>query len=274
MDIDIEVVCKTASRGVAMLRRFIGIGLACLVWASASVGAQTPPTVAAASDLKFALEEVAAQFRRDTGHELRLVFGSSGHFYAQILQGAPFQMFMSADEDFVFKLADAGKTRDRGRLYALGRIGILVPQGSPLKADGQLRDVAAALRDGRLQRFAIANPEHAPYGARAKEALQHAGLWSALQPHLVYGENISQAAQFVTSGAAQAGIVALSLARAPSVARRGQFELIPESWHQPLRQRMVLMKDAPPALEAFYDYLIRPPAQAIMSRYGFELPKE
>ncbi len=236
--------------------------------------AQTPPTLAAASDLKFAVEEVAAQFERDTGHKLRLVFGSSGNFYAQILQGAPFQMFMSADEDFVFKLADAGKTRDRGRLYAIGRIGILVPQGSPLKADGQLKDLAAALQDGRVKRFAIANPEHAPYGMRAREALQHAGLWAAIEPRLVYGENISQAAQFATSGSAQGGIVAQSLALAPSVARLGRFELIPQDWHQPLRQRMVLMKNAPPALQAFYDYLAEPAAQAIMTRYGFQMPRE
>ena len=130
--------------------------------------AQTVPTLAAASDLKFAIEEVAAQFEKETGNKLRLVFGSSGNFYSQILQGAPFQMFMSADEDFVFKLADANKTMDRGRAYALGRIGIIVPYGSALKADGELKDVAAALKDGRLQKFAIANPEHAPYGARAK----------------------------------------------------------------------------------------------------------
>lgn len=231
-------------------------------------------TLAAASDLKFAVEEVATRFERETGHKLRLVFGSSGNFHAQILQGAPFQMFMSADEDFVFKLADAGRTRDRGRLYALGRIGLLVPHGSPLKADGELKDLAAALRDGRLQKFAIANPEHAPYGMRAREALQHAGLWNALQGRLVFGENVSQAAQFATSGSTQGGIVARSIALAPGMAQRGQFALIPAAWHRPLRQRMVLTKDAPPALRAFYEYLGTPPAQAILQRHGFEMPTE
>lgn len=257
-----------------MRRGFALVLIVALVMVAPLAPAQTPPTLAAASDLKFAVEEVAAQFERDTGQRLRLVFGSSGNFYAQILQGAPFQMFMSADEDFVYKLADAGKTRDRGRLYAVGRIGIMVPHGSPLKADGQLQDLAAALKDGRVKRFAIANPEHAPYGTRAKEALQRAGLWADIEPRLVYGENISQAAQFATSGSAQGGIIALSLALAPSVARLGQFELIPQEWHQPLRQRMVLMKDAPPALVAFYDYLSQPSAQTIMKRYGFEMPRE
>lgn len=231
------------------------------------------PTVAAASDLKFALEELAAQFEKDTGHRLRLIFGSSGNFYSQILQGAPFHLFMSADEDFVFRLADAGRTLDRGRIYALGRIGILVPKGSALNADGELRDLAQALQDGRVRRFAIANPEHAPYGMRAREALQHVGLWQAIEPRLVLGENISQAAQFATSGSTQGGIVAQSLALAPSVARLGDFALIPQSWHRPLTQRMVLMKGAPEGARAFYDYLATPAAQAVMRRYGFELPR-
>lgn len=236
--------------------------------------AQTVTTLAAASDLKFAIEEIAARFEKDTDNKLRLVFGSSGHFKTQILQGAPFHMFMSADENFVFQLADAGKTEDRGRAYAVGRIGIMVPPGSSLKADGEFKDLAAALKDGRLLKFAIANPEHAPYGARAKEALQHAGLWEAIQGKLVFGENVSQAAQFATSGSAQGGVIAYSLARAPAMKNLGSFALIPETWHQPLKQRMVLLKGAPPAARAFYDYLSTPGAQDIMVRYGFVMPKE
>jgi molybdate transport system substrate-binding protein len=237
-------------------------------------GAQPLPTVAAASDLKFALEEVAAQFERRTGQRLRLVFGSSGTFYTQLLQGAPFGMFMSADEEFVFKLADAGLTRDRGRLYAHGRIGIFVPHGSPLRVNGELRDLAAALRDGRLRRFAIAHPGHAPYGARAREALQAAGLWQQIEPKLVLGENVSQAAQFAASGSAQGGIIALSLARAPAVAALGNFALIAPHLHRPLAQRMVLLKGAPPALVAFHDHLVQPAAQEVMVRYGFAMPPQ
>ena len=115
---------------------------------------------------------------------------------------------------------------------------------------------------------------HAPYGARAKEALQHAGLWNAIQGKLVLGENISQTAQFATSGSTQGGVIALSLALAPAVAKLGTFQLIPESWHQPLKQRMVLIKDAPDAARAFYDYLSTPGAQEIMVRYGFAMPRE
>ena len=230
------------------------------------------PTVAAAADLKFALEEIVIQFERETGLKIRLVFGSSGTFLAQLLQGAPFHLFMSADEAFVFKLADAGKTRDRGRLYGFGRIGIIVPHGSTVKADPELKDLAAALRDGRLKRFAIANPEHAPYGARAREALTALGLWDAIRPRLVFGENIAQAAQFATSGSTQGGIIALSLAQAPALGSLGSFALIPERLHQPLAQRMVLLKNAPAAIVSFHDYLESPAAQLIMSRYGFTRP--
>jgi molybdate transport system substrate-binding protein len=259
------------------LRRRIALAVTAIALAGASglpLKAQSLPTVAAASDLKFAIEEVAAQFEKQTGQKLRLVFGSSGHFKTQILQGAPFDLFMSADEAFVFALADAGKTEDRGRAYAVGRIGIIVPPGSPLKPDGQLRDLASALKDGRLRKFAIANPDHAPYGARAREALQHAGLWDAIRPSLVLGENISQAAQFATSGSTQGGIIALSLALAPAVASTGSFELIPQHWHQPLKQRMVLVKGAPPGARAFYEYLSTPAAQQVMVRHGFAMPTD
>ena len=228
--------------------------------------------VAAASDLKFALEELSARYKKQTGQNITLVFGSSGQFTTQILQGAPFQIFMSADENFVYKLSDAGKTADRGKLYAIGRIGVFTPNGSPLKADGSLKDLAASLQDGRLQKLAIANPEHAPYGERAKQVLQNAGLWSAVQSKLILGENISQAAQFALSGSAQAGIIAQSLAVAPAFTGKGRFDLIDAKNHQALIQRMVLIKPVSAAAQSFYDYLGSAPAQAVLSRYGFAVP--
>ena len=232
------------------------------------------PTIAAASDLKFAVEEIAAKFSDDTGREVSLVFGSSGNFYRQIMQGAPFQMFLSADQDFVFKLAEAGKTLDRGVLYAIGRIVLIVPNGSPLRPDGRLEDLAAALADGRVKKFAIANPAHAPYGQRAEEVLQRAGLWTQIQDKLVIGEDVSQAAQFATSGSAQGGIIAYSLALAPALAKLGNFALIPEAWHTPLKQRMVLLKGAEATAQIFYRYLQQPAARKIMQKYGFALPGE
>jgi len=232
------------------------------------------PVVAAASDLQFALVDVAEAFKRETGQEVRLTFGSSGNFARQIRQGAPFQVYFSADEAYVEQLARDGFTRGAGELYAVGRIVLIAPRGSPLKADGSLADLRAALADGRLDKFAIANPEHAPYGKRAEEALRHAGLWDAIKDKLVLGENVSQAAQFATSANAQGGIIAYSLALSPRVSALGSYELIPEAWHQPLRQRMALLKNAGAVAEGFYEFASKPAARAIFRSYGFVLPGE
>jgi len=232
------------------------------------------PVIAAASDLQFALEEVAGAFRADTGAAVRLTMGSSGNFARQIRQGAPFEMYLSADEAYVLDLARDGFTRDDGDLYAVGRLVIVTPHGSPLAPDGTLADLEAALADGRVTRFAIANPEHAPYGRRAEEALRHRGLWETIRPRLVLGENVSQAAQFATSADTQGGIVAYSLALSPRLAGRSRHALIPEAWHTPLRQRMALLANAGPVAERFYAYLRQPAARAILRKYGFVLPGE
>ena len=236
--------------------------------------ADEAPVVAAAADLRFALAEIAKAFTADTGLTVRLSLGSSGNFARQIRQGAPFQMYLSADEAYVLDLARDGFTRDAGALYAVGRIVIITPHGSPLKADGSLDDLKAALADGRLARFAIANPEHAPYGRRAEEALRHRGLWDAVRPKLVLGENVGQAAQFATSANAQGGIIAYSLALAPQVAALGRYQPIPGGWHSPLRQRMVLLKNWRPVAGRFYAYVQQPAARAIFRKYGFVLPGE
>jgi molybdate transport system substrate-binding protein len=238
------------------------------------LAAQNAPVVAAASDLQFALEEIAAKFRTDTGRDVRLSFGSSGNFTRQLLQGAPFEMFLSADEGFVFQLADAGKTLDRGTLYAEGRIVLFAPRNSTLKVDAKLDDLRAALSDGRLQRFAIANPEHAPYGRAAEQVLKGQGVWDAIRPKLVLGENVSQTAQFASTGAAQGGIFAYSLALSPSVGGLGAYVLLPSEWHAPLLQRMVLMKSADETAQAFYHFVQQPAARAIFRKYGFLLPGE
>ncbi|MFN4015568.1 MAG: molybdate ABC transporter substrate-binding protein [Reyranella sp.] len=232
------------------------------------------PVVAAASDLQFAVEEIAAAFKSETGMEVRLSMGSTGNFARQIREGAPFQIFMAADEKFIFDLHRNGFTRNQGDLYAVGRVVIMVPHGSTLAVDGKLDSLATALAAGKISRFAIANPDHAPYGMRAREALQHKGLWDKLQPFVVLGENVSQAAQFALSGNAQGGIIAYSLALAPNIKARGNYELIPEDWHQPLRQRMVLLKNAGPVAEKFYAYINGPSAREIMKRYGFVLSGE
>lgn len=231
------------------------------------------PTVAAASDLKFALEEIAAAFTAASGKPVKLAFGSSGNFARQIRQGAPFEMFLSADESFVESLARDGLARDAGDLYAVGRIVFFAPTGSPLEPDSALNALKAALESGRVRRFAIANPEHAPYGRAAREALETAGLWTAIQKRLVLGENVSQAAQFATTGGADGGIFAYSLALSPAIRRLGRFVLIPESMHRPLRQRMALLRTAGPTAEAFYAFVKGADARRIFDRYGFVLPR-
>lgn len=230
------------------------------------------PAIAAASDLKFALDEIAQSFSKETGKTVRIAYGSSGNFVTQIKNGAPFQMFLSADEDYVFRLAKDGLTRNEGSLYAVGRIVLFAGTASAVQVDEKLKGLAMFVQEGKLQRFAIANPDHAPYGRRAEEALKKAGLWDAVKPKLVLGENISQAAQFAVSGSADAGIIALSLAMAPQMARLGRYAVIPESWHAPLNQRMVLLKNAGDVAHAFYAYLQQPAARAVFNRYGFTLP--
>jgi molybdate transport system substrate-binding protein len=252
-------------------RRLLGWALLFCVSAATAQGA---PTIAAASDLKFALDEVVAAFHRDTGQAVRVTYGASGNLFRQIAQGAPFELFLSADEGFVFQLADAQLTPDRGVLYAQGRLVVFAPHASTIGIDGGLAGVRQGLRDGRIRRFAIANPEHAPYGRAAREALHSAGLWDAVQPTLVLGENVAQAAQFAASGSAQAGLFAHSLALAPALAAAGRSALVPEHLHAPLRQRMVLTRRAGDVARSLYAWLQQPQARGILKRHGFALPGE
>ena len=259
-----------------ILRRGFGVAAALLALGVTILAhAQTqPPVIAGASDLQFALTEIAAGFRADTGQELRLSLGSSGNITRQIEQGSPAELFLSADEAFIFRLADGGHTRDRGELYAIGRIVLFTPPGSQLRTEGGMAAIQEALESGRITRFAIANPEHAPYGRAAEEALRSAGLWERIRPTLVLGENVSQAAQFALAGGSQGGIVAYSLVLAPALQGRGTYALLPDTLHEPLRQRMVLTRRAGPVAESLYAYMQQPAAREIMRCYGFVLPGE
>lgn len=234
--------------------------------------------VAAASDLKFVLALLLAQFQRETAIRVEASFGSSGNFARQIRQGLPVDLFMSADESWVEQLAQAGFTRnqvsaaglvrDRGVIYAHGRIALYVPRASTLGLDPALAGLRAGWK--QVEKFALANPEHAPYGRAAREALEKLGMWELVKPKLVLGENIAQTTQFVATGAAQAGITALSLALAPEVARHGRHVALPADLHAPLRQRMVLTHSAAPQAQQLYDFLQTASARALLTRYGFE----
>jgi molybdate transport system substrate-binding protein len=259
---------------MARLRRRAALAVPLLAVPVAPRARADAPVIAGAADLTFALAEIAARFEAEGNGRVRLSMGSSGNVARQIEQGAPYQMFVSADEGFVFRLAERGLTRDRGDLYAIGRIVIFIPPHSDLRPDGTLADLRAAIEGSRLRRFAIANPEHAPYGVAAMQALRSRGLWDGIQRALVLGENVAQAAQFATTGNSQGGIIAHALALAPAMAPLGRFALIPEEWHAPLRQRMVLLRNAGPVAERFYAYMREAPAREIMARHGFVLPGE
>ena len=256
-----QVICGIVSTSV--------LGAVSLAGARVSLSARERPIVAAAASLRFALREAADAFARDTGSSVRLSFASSGNLARQIRQGAPFALFLSADEDYVGALAGDGFTVDEGVLYALGRLVLFAPAGSPVEVDAKLSGLKEALKRGDIHRFAIANPEHAPYGRAAREVLRHAGVWSALQSKLVLGENVSQAAQFAVSGSCEGALIAQSLAMVPGVSGRGTFTAVPARWHKPLRQRMVMLPGAGAVARDFYAYLQGAQAGEIFARHGF-----
>jgi molybdate transport system substrate-binding protein len=253
--------------------RLVGF-IALLLCAAEPVRAQKAPIVAAASDLRFALESIAERFTAESRQRIELVFGSSGTLTRQAIDGAPFELFLSADEAFVETLAGAGLTRDGGTLYAVGRVVIFAPHGSPLKVDERMEGLRNLVARGGVTRFAIANPEHAPYGRAAEAALRAIGLWESVKPSLVLGENIAQAAQFARTGNAVGGMLAYSLVLAPPLREQGTYALIPDSLHPPLRQRMVLLKRAGETAQRFHRYLQQPAAREILRKYGFAVPQD
>jgi molybdate transport system substrate-binding protein len=228
-------------------------------------------TVAAAADLTFAFKEVAAQFQQQSTDQLRISFGSSGNFFSQIKNGAPFDVFFAADVQYPQKLAAAGLI-EPGTIYeyAAGKIVIWVPAASKLDLTRGLN----VLLDPGMHKIAIANPEHAPYGRAAVAALQHDGIYDRVKARVVMGEDISQTAQFVQSGNADAGILALSLALAPPMKERGRFVIIPPSAYPPIIQAACVIR-ATRHLELakrFLELMKRPATVAKMEEYGFVLP--
>lgn len=227
--------------------------------------------IVAAADLRFAMDEILDQFRLAYPDQpVEVIYGSSGRFRAQIEHGAPFDLYFSADIAYPEALYAADLVHGEVIPYALGRI-VLWSDREDASAL-RLND----LRDERFRRIAIANPRHAPYGARAKEALQASELWDTLEPRLVYGENIMHTLQLVQSGAAEIGIVALALAKSPVIEAQGGYYLIDDSLHEPLYQGFVITQRAADnaTAQAFADFIGRTESREIMQRYGFVLPDE
>ncbi len=226
--------------------------------------------IAAAADLQFALVEVKAAFAKARpGVEVAITYGSSGTFHAQLMNKAPFDLFLSADLSYPRKLVEAGLADGSTEfLYSRGRLVLWVPKASPIPV-AQLG--MKALLHPAAKKVAIANPRHAPYGRAAEAALAKFSLLEAVQPRLVFGENIGQTAQFVQTGAADIGILALSLAKAPVMAASGRFWELPEDAHPPLDQSGVILNHARNRTDAlaFRAFMQSPPAVEILRRYGF-----
>lgn len=242
-------------------------------------GCERPPAaaparvrVAAASDLKFALDDLLVAFRAARPDvEVEAVYGSSGNFYAQLSHRAPFDLFLSADVDLARRLADAGLSDGPPFPYAYGRLAVWAPRASPL--DVEALGLRAAAAPG-VRAVAIANPQHAPYGRAAEEALRAAALLEAVAPRLVLGDNVAQTAQFVDSGSADVGIIALSLALAPGLRDRGKHGVVPEDAHAPLAQGGVVLRWAqdPAAARDLAAFLTGAAGRDLLARYGFGLP--
>lgn len=228
-------------------------------------------TVAAAADLKFAMDEIVITFKKaNSGDEIDVIYGSSGKFHTQIQQGAPYDLYFSADISFPRELAKNGFSASEVKPYAFGRI---VLWSASLDAT---KMTLSSLTDPKITRIAIANPKHAPYGKRAEEALRASNLWDQVEPKLVYGENISHTAQLVQTKNAQVGIIALALAINSELASKGGYWLIPDNMHEPLEQGFIITKEgANNALaKRFADYMGGKPARAVMTKYGFVLPED
>jgi len=229
-------------------------------------------TVAAAADLNYALKDLAARFEKKSGDKITLSFGSSGNLFSQIQSGAPYDLFFAADEQYPQKLAAAG-LMDSGslRTYAIGHLVLWVP--SSVGLDPRQRKMDILLQPSVL-RIAIANPQHAPYGRAAMAALEHFGLKDKVGGKLVFGENISQAAQFVQSGNAQAGLIALSLAMSPAMKGAGTYWELPADSYPELRQAVGIVSASKQkqAAQTFLDYVTSPEGATLLQQYGFAVP--
>jgi molybdate transport system substrate-binding protein len=239
--------------------------------AGALASAQTL-TIAAASDLQAVLPALARNFEQQTGVMTRLTFGSSGNIFSQLQNGAPFDVFLSADLGYPQQLIQGGQAvADTLYEYASGRIVVWARKDAGLDMQRGL----AMLSDSRVRKVAIANPEHAPYGRAAVAALRHENLYDAVQPKLVLGENISQAAQFVQSGNADAGILALSVALAPALQPVGVYREIPSAFHPPIRQAAVVLRSSNHQKKArdFLEFLKRPESLKLLADFGFDIKR-
>ena len=225
--------------------------------------------VAVASNMSHAISEIARSFERDAGIRPRLSFGSSGNFTRQLIQGAPYKLFLSADKKYVEVLKSSGVRMLADVSLARGQLSLFVPSASSLSKQNNLDSVIRELQHGRYSRLVIANPEHAPYGIAAQQALQNAGLWAIERQRLLLAENAAQATQIAISGNVDAGIIPASHARLPELAGKGRAFTIPENWHSPLTQHLLLLDGANAVETQFFEFLQSEKAKSILKEHGY-----
>ena len=248
--------------------------LALLLVLTGAFAAGQEITVAGAADMSAALAQIVGAYTKKTGQAVKLSFGSSGNLANQIRNGAPFDVFFSADEEYPQQLIAEGlASKDTLYRYAVGRLVLWVPGDSPLDVS---KLGMKALLDPSVKKISIANPAHAPYGRAAEAALRHFGIYDQVASRLVLGENVSQAAQFVESGNAQAGLIALSQALAPALKDKGRYWAVPLDAYPTLNQAAVVLSRSKhqDAARKFLDFLRSPEATSPLTSYGFSLPAE
>lgn len=227
-------------------------------------------TIAVAANMKDAFAEIAAEFKSTGKPEMRMVYGSSGNFAAQIMNGAPFGLFIAADEQFPLELFKNGKTVDDGSIYAIGKLVIITKTSSGIYLSDSKSDIAKAI--SKANKVAIAKPEIAPYGRAAVQYLKAEGLWDLAKDKLVYADNIGSATTYVASGAADLGFTAFSLAKSPELLRQTSYVAVDTKMYEPIKQRMVLIKGAPQEAQDLYRFMQGPKAKAILQKYGYSTP--
>ena len=227
-------------------------------------------TVVVAANMKPAMEEIYQQYKMAGGQDLRIIYGSSGNFARQIQQGAPFNLFVSADETFPLTLHRQGLTVDEGKVYAIGRLALIAHKSKKIKLNLNPVELKKIIED--TNKIAIAKPDTAPYGKAAIDFLNALGLYKVAKNKIVFGENISSATMFVTSGSAGIGLTAYSLAKSKEVVQVVDHLLIPENFHEPIKQRMVLLKSSPKPAVDFYNHLQSAKAKDVLRLHGYSVP--
>ena len=254
-----------------MGKRLLACFLSLLLF-SGCVFAQVP-TIAVAANMKDAFSEIVTAFNstsKSEKSELRVVYGSSGNFTTQILNGAPFNLFIAADEHFPLELYKSGKTVDEGSVFAIGKLAMIANKSSGIQLIDGKTEIAKAIQ--KANKISIAKPDLAPYGKAAVEYLKAEGLWDLAKNKLVYADNIGVATTYVVSGAADVGFTAVSLAKSPEVLKGASFLLVDPSLYQPIKQRMVLIKGAPQEAIDLYRFIQTPQAKTILQKYGYTTP--